>query len=497
MTVPPLSLIHVSTTSFPVTRTFYGQTFNILALMHLSDYSNVAHKYVWCNNRPVDNPMYAEQAEQLSKEIIKKQVAGILEYDAAAKEGYPSEKFLAFLKSEIDQGLFPVIYHHYPIGVGSLFIKGVHEWAESNGLRDRLLIVPYFNTLASFHSREALGQSCGNLHGSYDFAIMVSEAVNSEYSQLLCNYNLHTVLNGINMKLYAPLFHNSLAQSLLKSIGLNKNVEKIVCFVGRLSPEKGASHLLETLSYFNKNNKENKDVGFIIATSHILDTSYTPNIFQGFLRLKNLIGDDRLKFLVDVSKYTFADGSVHKEYASLLQMIAGCSIEQLPHFYEEKYNMSGIRGAFSNELLLNWPVQPLSHIALQPSQSEAFGLAIVEALASGAYVLTNDAGGIKELFSSSELGHIFNPKDPTLVSKYVEEIKTIKYENGKKNNGENNKEAKEKAMKEYLELREKFDERRMSDKVYELTMNHAKDRLNRQINRPPADGKQKSLLTLS
>lgn len=455
----PLSVIHISTHPFPVTKAFYGQTFVILALMHLSDYSDVARKSVWCSHRPVSEQRFVEYAEQVSKDIVKRQVNGTLEYDATTANNQPSQAFFKFLKSEIDQGLFPVIYHHYPIGVGSTFIKAVDNWGRDGHIRDKFLIVPYFHTLMNYHSRTVLNSSRKNLKGRYDFAIMVSDAARFEFGTLLNDLdNSYTVLNGINMKLYrqGSLF----ATALRKHVGLNSHVKKIVCFVGRLSPDKGAHLLLETISHFNRNCRSHNDIGFIIASSLILDPNCVPRIFEGFLNMRRLIEEDRLKFVIDISKYTFADESVHEDYALLLQLISGYDVRALRYVYEKKYGIKGCSRSISENMFLNWPVQTLAHIVLQPSVKEAFGLSIVESIASSAYLLTNNVGGIPEIFSSQSFGKLFDPTSPNLVQQYVDTITAVEVKEGY-------------LHKNYYQIRERFDEGGMAYKVHQLTRKYA------------------------
>ncbi len=457
-----ISAVHISSNPFPVTKTFFGQTFAILSLLHLSEENGIGRKSVWCTHHPVREPRFLEYADTVSMEIVQRQLRTTLEYDADVKGGFPSKKFFDFMQGEIDSGYMPVVYHHYPLDTGAHFIGALHQWGVDLGIRNKFMIVPYFHTLLNYHSNSTLTDLVDNVAGNYDFAIMVSEAAKREFGSVLRNdLNSYAVLNGINMQLYTPT--GLLKRALRKEVGLRDDLKKVVCFAGRLSPDKGAATLLDLVSKFNKNSRKYNDVGFVIASSFVLEPSCAPSIFKGFLQMERLIKEDRLKFVIDISKYTFADESVRRDYELLLEMISGYSPENLKLVYDMKFNMNGSSRAFGDKLFLNWPVQILSDISVQPSKTEAFGLAVVEAIASGTYLLTNAVGGIPEIFSSKVLGTQFIPS-PGVAQEYMDAINSVQ-------------DVRSGVPDEYFEIRKKFSEKQMVANVCRITRRRIRRKL--------------------
>jgi glycosyltransferase involved in cell wall biosynthesis len=66
------------------------------------------------------------------------------------------------------------------------------------------------------------------------------------------------------------------------------------------------------------------------------------------------------------------------------------------------------------EDLLQW-----GDVFLLPSEKESFGLAALEAMASGLPVFSTNAGGLPEVNVHSETGYLVNVGDTTTLAKYV------------------------------------------------------------------------------
>ena len=94
-----ISAVHISSNPFPVTKTFFGQTFAILSLLHLSEENGIGRKSVWCTHHPVREPRFLEYADTVSMEIVQRQLRTTLEYDADVKGGFPSKKFFDFMRT--------------------------------------------------------------------------------------------------------------------------------------------------------------------------------------------------------------------------------------------------------------------------------------------------------------------------------------------------------------------------------------------------------------
>ena len=60
-----------------------------------------------------------------------------------------------------------------------------------------------------------------------------------------------------------------------------------------------------------------------------------------------------------------------------------------------------------------------SDLFLLPSNTESFGLAALEAMASKVAVISSDAGGLSEINIHGETGYLTKPDDIELMSKYA------------------------------------------------------------------------------
>jgi glycosyltransferase involved in cell wall biosynthesis len=180
-------------------------------------------------------------------------------------------------------------------------------------------------------------------------------------------------------------------------LGLAKGLGKVVSFVGRMDKLKGSDYLVKVLEHFNASaSPADSDVGFVIGTSHLLNITQASRPFKGLLRMERLIREDRLKVVLDISKYTRGDPRFRKGVEGMLYDFA---------------IRNGLNEALENPLFYrmygattNVPVQTISDVYLHPARSEAFGLAVLEAVFGGAYVVSTPVGGIPEIVVDPRLG---------------------------------------------------------------------------------------------
>ncbi len=449
--------IHLSTHPFPVTSAFFGQTFVISSLLRkMVDYPEVSFSQVWCANRP---PI----PEQLIDEYMNfSRMAVHMQYKTELEEGYangddPSEKFIAKIEHFVDVGITPIILHHYPIGLASAkFMRNLSMWARSRGIDDRMLITPYIHTLSDMYSKKKLKQASGLLNGAVDLSICISNAVANDFTGMVGEIDV--VPNGIDMDIYVPSTEDE-RMGMLADIGMSDKVKKVVCFSGRLSREKGIGTLQEILNSFNKSvDKRAKEVGFVIATPSIMCNEINlPSAFKKLKSFNRLISEDRLKFVLDISKYARGDSVSYEIYSRILNIVFGNDANSLKSMYGRMFG-----GVIAT------PVQRLADIAVQPSKSEAFGLAIVEAVASGAYLLASDVGGIREIVADESIGMLLPVEECGLHRRYVDLI--LGYERAAGDPGN-----------EYRNCIQKFSDVEMAAKLRTITKKYIKQKREKKL----------------
>ncbi len=156
---------------------------------------------------------------------------------------------------------------------------------------------------------------------------------------------------GVNMELFQPV-----AQSIArKKLGLGD--EKILLFVGRIDPLKGADRLLEAIPYL----KEIPGLRLVIIGG---DVSSRIEL-EKLQKLAAELGfQDRVTF----------QGTVVQT--------------ELPWFYSA------------------------ADVCVVPSYYESFGLVALEALACGTPVIAADVGDLKNIIQSGDTGYVVNGNDP-------------------------------------------------------------------------------------
>ena len=279
--------VHVSSNPYPVTKTFFGQTFAIASMLrHQAEFpeNGVLMNEIWCTEPELSDRRLRTRYTDIAGELVFHNTCALLEHNFM--DGcLPSGAFKRSLLEKVSRGYLPVVVHHYPIGArNASFIYELDRWRREMGLSGSIAVVSYIHTLADIYDPRELHSSLGPIASGSDSFVGVSDAVSSDFTRLL-GKSVEVIHNGINLEMYKPASMNEVS-ALRKGIGLSPSLEKVVCFSGRLSREKGVSVLLQVLQKFNSSaSGKMRDVGFVIATPHIFHNGSIPRIMKCFLSL--------------------------------------------------------------------------------------------------------------------------------------------------------------------------------------------------------------------
>lgn len=204
--------------------------------------------------------------------------------------------------------------------------------------------------------------------------IAVSNAVRDSFYQhgILPNGSVDVVHNGVETDLYRKASDKE-KEDFRRELGINGS--KLVGYVGRIEDVKGADTLLGILG---RHRDLGEDVGFVIATTDGRKAEY----FLDKVRrdLPELVEENRLKLCVDASKLT---AGFYRRDSEVCQYFDGLA-----------QNL-GFGKSFGD--VLTRPLHPHLDVYVQPSNSEALGLSVVEAGMSEVPVVASEIGGIPEV----------------------------------------------------------------------------------------------------
>ena len=223
--------------------------------------------------------------------------------------------------------------------------------------------------------RDRLHRSIDSVNPTF---VAVSDAVKRSFMQhnLIPEERIVVVKNGVSSDLY-NIVSDDAKQNFRRDLRINAS--KLVGYVGRISPEKGSAMLLSLLRHYEKNPA---DIGFVIASSN---GEHMDRFIQDVQRYApTLIEQDKLKFCVDVSKLTAGLYSRDKEVSE---------------FFLDRFTKKGIIGSKLFVDAISIPLQPYLDVYLQPSNSEALSLSVLEAIMSGIPVIASNVGGLPEIVS--------------------------------------------------------------------------------------------------
>ncbi|MBI5046155.1 glycosyltransferase family 4 protein, partial [Candidatus Micrarchaeota archaeon] len=312
---------------------------------------------------------------------------------------------------------------HFPVSADTVFAAELKKRLKTEGLDKKVTILFYLHTNADSLYHEIQSDSFRDyfthMVNAADGFIAVSQAtldsflrINYDDGSIAMRSDRSVVIrNGIPRDLYT-IGSEAEITNARAAIGLSPNLEKVVSFVGRLDHLKGSDILLYIIQKFERSSDEkDSGVGFVIATPHVLNSAHPPSFFKKLLEMKRLIRENRLKIVLDISKFTRGDPRFADDVTSILTDFAvEQGLRSLQSFQ--------VGGACPYGGMTSVPVQRLSDIYLHPARSEAFGLAVLEAVFSGAHVIASAVGGIPEILSDPRLGKAI-PLDPSDVRTFV------------------------------------------------------------------------------
>ncbi|MHA1651896.1 MAG: glycosyltransferase family 4 protein [Candidatus Helarchaeota archaeon] len=270
---------------------------------------------------------------RFGKKIIKK-----LDLDVIIGHGFESSLFARVVKDS------PFIYK----AVGTIALQRHRKnitWRDHLG-KFYFPLLGYFERVAIHHA---------------NFTIAISDAIKQE---IRTEYNIlggkiYRIYNGVNLERFHPLQNSSLIQ---KQLGFDK--EKIILFVGRLSPIKGPHLLLQAI----------------------------PAILKEFPQSKFLfIGDGPLKAYFHKMIHSFR----LNEHIKLLGFIPN---SEIPQYFA------------------------IANLCIIPSLYEPFGLVALESLASETPILSSNRGGLAEIHQFLPKFPILASLSPFSLSKSVIEL---------------------------------------------------------------------------
>jgi glycosyltransferase involved in cell wall biosynthesis len=407
---------------FPVNPIFFGQTFVIGNLTAATRHQPERRNFVFLRGLegPMAEPLVGERPQRLARERFNAEVR--LGYD---KNDLSNVTGLARMLA--DEGFHSAMVFHFPVSPDCEYAYALRRALETTGLDKHASIFFYLHTNADSHYHRPDDPVFFRYHADMvraaDGIIGVSQAVRDNFVKVrvqegghelgLDPARSHVVRNGIDPHIYVVRSKEEI-DAARKELGLAAGLDKVVSFVGRMDRLKGSDYLIKVLEHYEAStDPKDSGTGFVIATSHILNIAQSSRPFKGLMRMRRLIQEDRLKVVLDISKFTRGDSRFREDVEGMLKSYA-----------DERGLAAMLEDPLFNRLyggMTNIPVQTVSDIYLHPSRSEAFGLAVLEAVFGGAYVISTNVGGIPEIIVDDRLGRLVEPESDkkTFVDKLV------------------------------------------------------------------------------
>ena len=160
----------------------------------------------------------------------------------------------------------------------------------------------------------------------------------------------------------------------------------------------------------------------------------TEKLFREFRFLHNIPFDaplvgtiGELKRLKGQQDFVFAANEIVKKFPETHFTIVGTDNSFKKDFRRELKRLVKVFGLEDNFLFLDWvedtaPLLAAMDIFVSASHSESFGLAILEAMASGKAIVATETEGAKELIESEKSGKLVPVKEPLKIAEKIEEF---------------------------------------------------------------------------
>jgi glycosyltransferase involved in cell wall biosynthesis len=407
---------------FPVNTAFFGNTFvigshTICSRLNGKQNENIVTFKKNKNMQPLfDEPHIKSAAQRLAKGRFNSDL--IFDYESVLPE-----EMATLIADKVKNGLEVVLVSHYPISDEIKYLSIVREELKRRNLLDNVVFVAYLHTQMDI-CRKGNGKSLSldslvRLIGeTCDAIIAVSDAVKNSFieaAKKVFGINLDervaTIRNGIDPITYS-IYDQKLIDRCREEVGLAKGLKMLLSVVGRLDEIKGSDVLLDIIKHFeNSEDRRDADIGFIIATSHVLMPEHSSKYFRQLLEMKRLIREGRLRIVLDISKFIRRDERYRGDVKTLMHAFSPSALAEF-----EKLEIYGGMTPF--------PVQAISDALLQPSRTEGLPLSILEALFSGAYVIGSAVGGIPEVITI-DTGVLLPPPNDLInvVPQYIDVIR--------------------------------------------------------------------------
>jgi len=398
---------------FPVNQEFFGQTFVIGNHTACSRSERGRIENIVAYRKSVHAPPLLEEPSNrmaAARLTRKKFNANLLhDYESALDE--LSQR----LVRKIEKGALPIIISHYPISREIDFLIEVKERLRAVGLDRRALFVAYLHTQFDIYRNgdgNGVSQFVKKINEHCDLVVAVTNAIKKEFEELsekilgkpVDGEKVRLIRNGIDPLTYT-VYDEELVAECRSELGLAKDLRALFGYVGRLDRIKGSDLLVKIIDYFDKSKRpEDNEVGFLIATSHVIRPDTGSSYFMELFKMERLIAEDRLKLVLDISKFVRRDERYREIVKKLMSSFAPQKFAEL-----ERQKIYGGMTVF--------PVQAISDAVIHPARSEGLPLAILEAIFSGAFVLGSTAGGLPETVPAT--AGLLLPHNLNNVSEYV------------------------------------------------------------------------------